>query len=329
MRRWTLVVALSLATAVGCERERRVPYIAPTLHNWPQPYRGVSGLVLHVFETGTLRMREALVLRGGSLTQERTLPVMAYVLAHPKEGLVVFDTGLSHEHAEAAKGDATALTELAVEAETRAGQDLPSQMQSVGLSKGRVRWVILSNLRFQHAGELAAFPNARIVVSQAEHEYALDGTTGYVPRLFEGVAKWQLVDPTNGAPVGTLPAVLDLFGDRSCLLVDAPGPTPGGLALLVRLRSRPVLLAGDLAPLAESLRYVVAPRLLDDTDAWWDHIWRLKRFHELDPALVVVPGYDDEVLRAEKIPEVRWHAFTIPTPKSASETPTSGGRRRG
>ena len=38
----------------GCEQDRRVPYVPPTLANWPQPYRGVAGLKIHIFVTGYL-----------------------------------------------------------------------------------------------------------------------------------------------------------------------------------------------------------------------------------------------------------------------------------
>ena len=37
-----------------------------------------------------------------------------------------------------------------------------------------------------------------------------------------------------------------MFGDQSVVILDMPGHTPGHKALLVRLKSGPVLLTGDL-----------------------------------------------------------------------------------
>jgi N-acyl homoserine lactone hydrolase len=38
----------------------------------------------------------------------------------------------------------------------------------------------------------------------------------------------------------------DVFGDQSVTILDMPGHTPGHKVLLVRLKSGPVLLSGDL-----------------------------------------------------------------------------------
>jgi len=316
-------IALALAgLLLGCERERQVPYIAPTLANWARPYKGVKGLHLHVFQVGAIRQLEGLVLRQGSMIRRRDLPIFAYVLQHPTQGAVVINPGLNRGLADDGERYFSGFEGLGMTADLDTGQDLPSQMRAAGIKLETVRWVFLSTLQFAHAGEAEAFPEARVVASRAEHAQAREGGRGYVDREFDTIQSWKLVDPSEGQPVGTFRAALDLFGDGSCLLIDARGPTAGHVAFLLRLPTQPVLLAGALAPVSESVRYAAAPRFVADMDDWWDRIWRLKRFQYLEPALIVVPDHDAGPLRDSKLPEVEWHDFT------PAEQPASKSRQK-
>lgn len=319
------IAALLLGALPACEDDRRVPYIAPELHDWPARYEGRRGLALHIFETGTLEVPEAFLLRGGSLARRRTLPVFAYVLAHPKQGLVLWNTGLRRGEGEDESRARESMLDLGTRVASAPGQDLASQMRAAGLAPGKVRWVVLSNLRRKHTGEIGAFPEARVVVSRAEHR-AAQSDSSYRTADFDQVASWRFLDLDEARPLGTMPAALDLFGDGSCLLLDASGPTPGNLALLIRLPTRPLLLAGDLAPVEETLRHAAEPARLSDRDAWWERIWQLKRFRDLDPKLLVVPEHDLEALRTANLAEVRIHEppagdRRAPTPPAQQQRP--------
>jgi glyoxylase-like metal-dependent hydrolase (beta-lactamase superfamily II) len=311
----TLVVAALVAsTTPACKHEDRVPYIPPTLQNWQHPYHGREDLKLHVFHTGMLHALGGLALNRQGKLRRQDLPVLAYVLEHPRQGLVVIDTGLNRDFVQKAEHYLGGLVGMIVEAELAAGEDLPAQMLSAGLDPAKVRKVVLSNLRFYHAGEAEAFKKATVVVSKAEHQTAVEGASGYVLREFDEIESWEFVDVhRDGQPLGTLQAALDLFGDGSLILIDAPGPTAGNMAVMIRFASRAVVRAGDLAPLPETLRYAARPAWLADPDAWWDTIWHLKRFCDLEPALLVVPGNSADPLRDAALPQVRVHEFVAPT----------------
>jgi glyoxylase-like metal-dependent hydrolase (beta-lactamase superfamily II) len=317
-----LLIGAVLGFSAGCEQERRVPYIVPKLQNWPQPYQGKAGLQLHVFSAGALDVLEAALLKGGSLTQRRQLPVLAYVLKHPQQGLVVINTGLPHRFSEG-DVDVGGLLGMTVDARLEPGQDLPSQMKAANLAPDKVRWVILSDLRLVNAGEVEAFPKARVVVSRIAHQNADQGSSESARPDFDDVESWKFVDFEDAKPVGTLRAAIDLFGDASCLIVDARGRTEGGVGVLLRLPGHAVFLADSLAPVPETLRYAASPASLDDADAWWDGIWRLKRFNDLEPALLVVPGHSDEALRNAPRKEIVVHGFESTSP-NVRPTPTVG-----
>jgi glyoxylase-like metal-dependent hydrolase (beta-lactamase superfamily II) len=296
----------------ACEEERRVPYIPPELHNWEQPYRGRSDLELHAFDVGTLTKKAGSILGGGGgkKTKGRGRTVWAYVLKHPSEGLVIIDTGLNHQLGKKGKKYLGGLLAMTVEASLEPEQCLPAQMRAAGFNPEEVRWVVVSNLRFYHTGELESFEQATVVVSKAEHRHALEQPSGYLRREFDDVTSWKFVDVRrDGKPLGAMPAALDLFGDGICMLIDAPGPTAGNLAVLLPMADRPLLLAGDFAPFEQSVRHARPPTSLEDRDAWWDHIWRLKRFGDLEPALLIVPGYSTKTVRSASLKGVHWHEF--------------------
>ena len=312
---WHLLLLLYVLTAGGCEQEERVPYIPPTLANWPQPYRGVAGLTVHIFTTGMWRLPDAFVLRGGSVTSTRALPVYVAVVEHPKEGLVLFNTGLDPQSV------ATGVLPNwlgVINSDVSHGESVRAQMEAAGLKPDRVHWIVLSSLRFDHTGMLKAFPQARVVVTKAERDYARQGPSGYAPADFADVSNWKFIDFESAAPLATFRAHLDLFGDGSCLLLDASGATPGTLAMLVRLPRRPLLLAGDLAPVRETVQYAARLASVSDMDEWWDHIWRLKRFKDLVPQLIVLPGYDTSA--AASSTNIVVHPYTAP-PETGTPTP--------
>lgn len=320
-----MCAAVCAVLASGCEEDLRVPYIPPTLASWPQPYRGVAGLKVHVFNTGYLRVPEALVLRGGSVTRKRDLPIPAVLVEHPQQGVVLFNTGLNpkSEDASAWRGDWAQLLGM----EVLPGKDLKAQMQEAGFKPEAVRWIVLSNLRFDRAGEVEAFPQARVVVTKAEHEFAQQGGRGYQLSTFDDIANWKFIDFGSTTAYATFPVHVDLFGDGSCVLLDASGSTPGALAMLVRLHKQPLLLADGFAAVEEQVRYAAKPAAASDLRQWWEHIWRLKKFKDLVPELIVVPGHDLAPIRAVHTNEINVHPFAPPS-ADTSPTPTPSALER-
>ncbi len=313
LHKWIGVFAACGLACGACERDLRIPYIPPSLVNWPQPYRGVAGLKVHVFNTGFLRVSEAPLLRGGSLTRTRDLPVPVFLIEHPTQGIVLFNTGLDPKLGERS-GSESWLSQF-FRPEVVSTKDLASQMQAAGFKREAVRWIILSNMRFDHAGEVETFANARVVVAQVERRYAQQGPNDYLPSQFDDGTNWKLIDFPQSKPLATFAAHVDLFGDGSCLLLDAAGATPGTMALLVRLASQPLLLADDMAAVDESVRYAAKPVSTYDFDAWWEHIWRLKKLKDLVPDLIVVPGHDLQPLQAVHTGDIVVHEISpLPQP---------------
>ena len=295
----------------GCQKPLRLPYILPELHSWPEQYRGVKGLKLHVFTTGSLEIPRALLVQGGSWLRRQRLDILAFLIEHPRQGLTLFNTGLNHEIAEDPEKYLGPLLVALAKPEAAEGQNLPSQIEQAGLSTERVRRLIVSDLRFNHTGELKQFPSAEVIVAQIEYDTAQEQPSGVLYREdeYNHVRSWKFIDYTPDQPIGTFTSHIDLFGDGSLILIDAAGATSGSQALLVRLPSQPVLLCGSLAPIKENYLYAGMPRLLFDRNAWWEKIWRLKKFKDLVPELLIFPDHDLKAVESVKAEDVIVHPF--------------------
>ena len=311
MVRWSFF-CLFIVLFSACEKPLRLPYITPELHNWPKAYKGVPGLKLHVFNTGTLEVRDKLVYRDGSLQNTASLDILVFVIEHPRYGLILVGTGLNRQIADDAErylgGFRISLGTLVMAKQ----QDILSQLKRAKLPGTKVRSIILPDLRLDHAGELASFPAAQPIVTSAEYEAAMnekDGTL-YVSEEYDDVREWRFIDFVGAQPLATFRAHRDLFNDGSVLLIDASGATAGGLAVLVRLPAAPVLLCGNLAWTKEHYFYTRLPGLLFDRDAWWEKVWRLKKFTDLVPELAAFPDHEWAAVEAAKTKDIVLHPFS-------------------
>jgi glyoxylase-like metal-dependent hydrolase (beta-lactamase superfamily II) len=327
--RW-LILGIFALFFLGCERPLRLPYIPPELHSWPKPYKGTRGLKLHVFTTGSLEVPRALLVRGGSWLRRQELDILAFLIEHPSQGFILFNTGLNREIAEDPERYMGPLLVALTRPKMAEGQDLFSQIEQAGLPTERVSRIVVSDLRLDHTGELERFPSAEVIVTQIEYDVAQEQRSNVLYREAEynHVRRWKFIDYIPDQPIGTFTSHIDLLGDGSLILIDAAGATPGNQALLVRLPSQPVLLCGSLALIRENYLYAGMPRLLFDREAWWEKIWRLKKFKDLVPELLVFPDHDLKAVESAKAKDVMVHPF-VEEEKDREKKPQKKQQRPG
>lgn len=125
---------------------------------------------------------------------------------------------------------------------------LPEELAEIGVKPDQISMIGISHYHFDHIGQLASFPKAKLLIGAADFA-ALKASPppfGADPAL----AKPWIAD---GASVEPVSGDKDVFGDGSVTMLDMPGHTPGHHALLVRLgRMGPVLLSGDVAHFREN-----------------------------------------------------------------------------
>jgi len=116
----------------------------------------------------------------------------------------------------------------------------------------QVTIVGISHYHFDHTGQAASFPHARLIMGAGDVA-ALRGTDPGVER--EPLAPWL----TGGGTVAEANGDHDVFGDNKVILLNLPGHTPGHRGLLVRLASGPVLLSGDTYHFADQVAHHGVP----------------------------------------------------------------------
>ena len=153
-----VAVPFCILLLAGCYFPKNIegPAIEKKLHGW-EDWRDKShpGLKLHIFNTGMNKVSSLLV---GEHAPWRPAP--AFLIEHPQQGLIIFDTGLSSVIAQEQEAALHPITRLLSSTRSLPGKDLPSQMKSAAFEPAQVKRVVFSHMHFDHIGNSQAFTNA-------------------------------------------------------------------------------------------------------------------------------------------------------------------------
>lgn len=172
--------------------------------------------------------------------QSRDLTVGCYLIRHGDQ-LMLWDVGLPGTLKGAAfnaDGDMSATVRKSV----------VEQLAELGIKPEDIDVVGISHLHFDHIGQLADFPAAKLHIGKGDWDLVSQSEPpSYInPKPF---ARWI----SGGGTVEPVARDKDIFGDGRVVMLDMPGHTPGHHTLLVRLAGMgPVLLSGDQAHFQEN-----------------------------------------------------------------------------
>jgi glyoxylase-like metal-dependent hydrolase (beta-lactamase superfamily II) len=110
------------------------------------------------------------------------------------------------------------------------------QLAQLKLKPADIDVVGISHMHGDHTGQANEFAQARLVVGKADFEQSKGKEDPFGPWRKAGNGGLTLVSGGEN----------DVFGDGSVVAIHLPGHTPDHMALLVKLKSGPVLLSGDL-----------------------------------------------------------------------------------
>lgn len=163
----------------------------------------------------------------------KTLTDSCYLINH-KGQQMLWDTGLPAALKGQSKTEGDFTTSL--------DKTIPEQLAVLGLKPEDIDIVGVSHMHFDHSGQAAQFPQARLVIGKADYDQSAAKDDPFGP--------WRKAQPA--AVTLVVGGRSDLFGDGKVLALHLPGHTPDHLALLVNLKSGPILLSGDLYHAAEA-----------------------------------------------------------------------------
>ncbi|WCT74780.1 N-acyl homoserine lactonase family protein [Sphingomonas naphthae] len=123
---------------------------------------------------------------------------------------------------------------------------LVEQLAEIGVKPEQIGLIGISHYHFDHTGQAADFPKAKLMIGAGDLEAARKDPEG----LGKPLAPWLAA----GAKVEGVTGDKDIFGDGSVVMLAFDGHTPGHHGLLVRLpKTGAVLLSGDVAHFHENL----------------------------------------------------------------------------
>jgi N-acyl homoserine lactone hydrolase len=192
---------------------------------------------LYVLDTGLIECADyGMFSPNAGPGVHRDMSVCSYLIVHP-DGVLLWDTGIADAIA-AQPGGERIIDPIVF----RVPKTLSSQLAEIGHSPASVDVVGLSHLHIDHVGNLDQFPDATVVMQQADY----DAAYGPNPEQVEYIPDtYAALDPQK---VQTIAGDHDVFGDATVIMKPLPGHTPGHQGLLVNLRENgAILLAGDIA----------------------------------------------------------------------------------
>jgi glyoxylase-like metal-dependent hydrolase (beta-lactamase superfamily II) len=231
-------------------------------------------------------------------------PIGWFLLDHPRAGRVLVDTGLHPSVAVDPRANFGALGARAFRGlSVDAAQTAPAQLRARGVEPTSVSVVVMTHLHVDHASAASEFPGATFVVAEREWAAATRSTAvlqGYSRAQLDHALDWRTLDfdGSDADSFATFGRSLDLFGDGSVRCVHTPGHTPGHMSVIVRLREREALLAGDAIYTMRALRESRLPARCADLHEFRRSLREIQLYARQTPTALVVPGHDAAAWRA-------------------------------
>jgi glyoxylase-like metal-dependent hydrolase (beta-lactamase superfamily II) len=244
-------------------------------------------------EVGNLKVLRA--ARG----ENPAVPIPAFLIRHPKAGPILVDTGLHPAVASDPRQNLGRFGTWFSKPEMNPGDDVPSQLRDRGIDPSSIRLVLMTHLHLDHASGIADFPEATFVVSTAEWLAATKGflpmTKGYHRPQYDYAFDFRTLDFDSGNvnSYSTFGRTIDLFGDGSVRLASTPGHSAGHMSVVVRLKDRDMVIAGDAIYAEDQLEpRADLPGRMFDAHRYRRSLQELRLFHTQYPDAVITPGHD-------------------------------------
>lgn len=243
----------------------------------------MRAVTLRGFRVGACRHPQRMAIRDGRWAPVE-FPALAFLLIHPVEGPIVFDTGYDPAFFTATRPFPERLYRWATPPTLGPQEALGDQLIAAGVEPGEVRHLILSHFHADHVAGTHRFPRAAIHCARAGFAAMCGGSRlasvrkgmlrALIPADFGARARWFEEASRVALPADLAPFAdgADLLGDGSLLALPLPGHCPGHWGLVVREMAGLHLLVADAAWSSDAIRRDMPPprltmAMLGDADA--------------------------------------------------------------
>jgi N-acyl homoserine lactone hydrolase len=266
---------------------------------------------VHPINTGYILGPEELMARTGSgwkaLRSIRSpkeawlrIPAPVFLIEHPGVGKILVDTGLHASVATDPKQNMGGLIGRFYNFEMQPEQAAAAQLRARGIEAREIRVVVMTHLHMDHASAISDFQEATYVLGEGEWA-AFNGRratfSGYIQKQAAHAVDYREVvyDTRLASSYSTFGHSFDLFGDGSVRLVFTPGHSAGHQSLIVRLKDREALLAGDAIYFVDTLDHERRGQFLDDEHNWRRSLREIQLYRRENPDALIIPSHDHEL----------------------------------
>ena len=284
----------------GCLHAPEAPLLEPQ-EDQHRPKGHTSGSI-RVLQVGQFEAYEAFVHPKGQW-KKIILPIWVGLYEHPKEGLVLIDSGFPSRTGTAPEDYPGRFQTYTLGLNVSEGESIAERLHELDYSPADVKHIIITHMHSDHVGGVEDFPDAAIWVHPDEL-YAFDHATslsGYLPAPLEH-RSLKTFNPSLSAPYGPFEESYDLFDDGSIRIVSTPGHTAGHLSVLLQGKGFQTFFLGDVAwidrhwkePSRKSTLISVAEEF--DWKMNLDALWRIHHFINTTPNLIVISGHEPSAM---------------------------------
>jgi N-acyl homoserine lactone hydrolase len=211
-----------------------------------------------------------------------------YLVKHD-DTYMLWDTGLP----ESSLGASLQSSDTMVASLSRTLKD---QFSEIKVSPSSISIIGISHSHWDHTGQAASFPQAKLLMGQADVEaMRKPGSERAKP-----LEHWL----SGGGALEEITGDKDVFGDGSVIMLDLPGHTPGHHGLLVKLaKTGYVLLSGDVSHFRENYEKEGIPSFNDDRAKSVASLDRFKKIGANLKAVTIIQHEPDDVAKLPKFPQ--------------------------
>jgi len=241
---------------------------------------------------GLVNLHHPKAQAAGLRNETTSIVVSVHVLRHPSAGLWAVDTGVP-------RGGPRSGVEGVVVNQLLANMESVEPIADiVARHQAPLAGVFFTHMHIDHVLGLPDIPKGTPLFAGPNEMDIRAIEKAALGRSFDRLLAGHDVrsfDLKKARPLGSLPAVLDVFEDGSLFAIHVPGHTHGSMAYLARTKTGPVLLAGDVSHTIWGWENGVEPGLFStDGDENAKSLALLKSFAAAHPEMKVFVGHETD-----------------------------------
>lgn len=231
-------------------------------------------------------------------------------LEHPTHGHILFDTGYSRRFYEHTRKLPFSIYAKITKVYIKEKEEAINTLKKKGIDPIDIKFIIISHFHADHIGGLRDFPNAKFICSKIaykniKHRRGYQALKrGFIPNLmpdnFESRTKFLSFD-TIHQKLDNLGPFIDLFGDKSILIIQLDGHAKGQIGALVNAPNK-TLLISDAAWQRENYVNLHLPNPIVRLffDSWKDYkknLNKIHKYHKENPKTIIIPCHCEQTYK--------------------------------